>query len=338
VKILCLILSYYFFKKIWWIKSPINLVILYPDGFFVKLFGHCCEIKSNTWYITGLLFCCKRFGNTNKYSDWNVPRAKLHNKNINVKNTLSICFCACVFFTLIYYFTNNIKYSKNYCRVKKIYCFPVTELHFYILYNTMHTNSLRFLQKKILHIQKKIVFKTSHISSWWKLTLFWVLLCFISLFISWGGAFWNIVDAENIENFRFNSFSSVLWYIGYFILGWLGLISFSIASIKKKQKLKYFSLIEIRDYSASIISSIVIFLATLHSFFITIWLQLFSSNITHASWIILCMTGSIIIFIWGIVIKWEYRMNIKWSYINSAGKSPQESEFKDKKDNMKLPF
>jgi hypothetical protein len=202
----------------------------------------------------------------------------------------------------------------------------------------MNTNTLRFLQKRILKLQEKIIFKTSHISSWGKLALFWVLLCLWSLFISWWGAFWNIVDAENIENYSFNSFSSVMWFIGYFILLWLILVTFSISSIKKKQKLKYLSLIEMRDYSCSILTAIVIFLAALHSFFITIWLQLFSSNITHSRWIILCMTGSIIIFIWGIVIRSEYRMNIKWSYISDTGRIPLETGTKETKDNMKLPF
>ena len=202
----------------------------------------------------------------------------------------------------------------------------------------MNTHNLRFIQKKILKLQEKIIFKTSHIGTWWKLALFWVILCFFSLFISWGGAFWNIVDSENIENFSFNSFSSVMWFIWYFILIWLALVSFAICSIKKKQKLKYFSLIEVRDYSSSITTAIVIFFASLHSFFITKWLQLFSSNITHSQGIILCMTGSIIIFLWGIAIRSEYRMNTKWSYINDTGRVPQEAQYKEKKDNMKLPF
>lgn len=202
----------------------------------------------------------------------------------------------------------------------------------------MNTNTLRFIQKRIFRLQEKIIFKTSHISTGGKLALFWVLICFISLFISWGWAFWNIVDSENIENFSFNSFSIVMGYVWYFILFWLTLVSFAICSIKKKQKLKYFSLIELRDYSCSIITALMIFLAALHSFFATKWLQLFSSNITYSQWIILCMTGSIILFAWGIVIRSEYRMNIKWSYINGTSRVPQESEFKEKKDNMKLPF
>ncbi len=202
----------------------------------------------------------------------------------------------------------------------------------------MNTNTLRFIQKRVVKIKEKIIFKTSHISTWWKLALFWIVICFFSLFISWGWAFWNIVDSDNIENFSFNSFSPVIGMIWYFILLGLALVSFAICSIKKKQKLKYFSLIEMRDYSCSIITAIVIFLATFHSFFITKWLQLFSSNITHGKWIILCMTGAIIIFIWGIVIRSEYRMNIKWSYISDTSRSPQEPQNKEQKDNMKLPF
>lgn len=202
----------------------------------------------------------------------------------------------------------------------------------------MNQNTLRYLQKKILKIQERIIFKTSHISLWGKIVLFWSVLCFISLFFSWGWTYWTLVRAENIENYSFNSFSAILWFIWYFILSLLALIVFAVSSIKKKQKIKYFSLIEIRDYNCSIISSAIIFFAALHSFFITFWLKLFSSNITHSHGVILCMTGAVIMFFWGIVIRSEYRMNIKWSYINDSHRVGWDSEFKEHKDNMKLPF
>jgi len=202
----------------------------------------------------------------------------------------------------------------------------------------MNKFSLKFFKKNIHILQQKIAFKFSHISVWGKLCLFWVFITFVSLFTRWGGAFWNIVEAQNIENFSFTSFSSTMGYIWYFILLWLIIIIFSVCSIKKKQKLKYFSLIEVRDYSSAIITSIVIFFTAIHCYFITQWLQLFSSNITHSNGIILCMTWAIIIFIWGIVIRSEYRMNIKWSYINDTSRSPKEFDYKETKDNMKLPF
>jgi len=194
------------------------------------------------------------------------------------------------------------------------------------------------MQKKILLIREKIIFKTSHISVWGKITLFWCLICFISLFVPWWWTFWNIMESVNITNNSFNSFHIIMGYVWYFILWILIMTSFVVASIKKKQKFKYFSLIEIREYSFCIISSIIIFLTALHIFFITVWLKTFSSNITHSHGIILCMTGAVIIFFWGIVIRWEYRINIKWSYINDSNKSPRNSEFKEQKDNMKLPF
>jgi len=202
----------------------------------------------------------------------------------------------------------------------------------------MNTLSIRFLQKLLLHLRENIIFKTSHISLWGKITLFWVFLCMISLFINWGWTFWNIIDARNVENIHFNSFSLVMWYIWYFIFIWLLIISFAICSIKKKQKFKYLSLIEIRDYSSAIIIALMIFLSTLHSYFLTKWLQLFSSNISHWNWVILCMTGAIIIFIWGVWIRWEHRSNIKWSYINNTSKYSWEKDISETKNNMKLPF
>jgi len=202
----------------------------------------------------------------------------------------------------------------------------------------MNTQTLRFFQKKIQSLQEKIIFKTSHISTWGKLSLFWVFICFVSLFISWGWSFWNTISSENVKIYDFSSFSPIMWYIGFFILSWISLAAFSISSIQKKQKFKYFSLLELRDYSCTIIVGLIVFLWTLHSFFIIIWLKIFSSNITHSNGIILCMTWSIIMIIWGIVIRKEYRMNIKWSYINDSERSPHFSEHKDKKGNMKLPF
>lgn len=201
-----------------------------------------------------------------------------------------------------------------------------------------YTAIIRFLQKKILHIQRQIIFKTSHISLWWKIVLFGTFLCFISLFLPWISANWNIISSGESKIDTFVSFSSVLWRVGFFVLITLAIVNFSIFSIQKKEKLRYFSLLSVSEYICSSFWSIFIFLLSLHSFLLVGGLQLFSSNITYGKGIILCITGSIIMFLGSIAIRKEYRMNIKWSYINDAKGNTHIEAWEEQENNMKLPF
>lgn len=194
------------------------------------------------------------------------------------------------------------------------------------------------LRKSIYKINKLIVFKSSHISFWGKISLLWVLICFLSLFMPWVDSIWTIISSGSLQINSFMSFSSVLWRIWFFITITLAIILFSLFSIQKKEKFRYFSLIHISDYFSVISWSIFIFLLSLHSFLLISGLQLFSSEVIYGKWIVLCITWSIVMFIGALIIKQEHGKNIKWSYINdSKTQAPQTLQIKEKK-NMKLPF
>lgn len=194
------------------------------------------------------------------------------------------------------------------------------------------------IRKNIYKFKKLIIFKSSHISFWWKISLLWVLICFISLFFPWVWSLWTIISSGNLQIESFMSFSSVLWRIGFFIWITLLLIIFSLFSIQKKEKFRYFSLIHISDYISTLVWSIFIFLLSIHSFFLIWGLQLFSSNIVYGKWIVLCLTGSFVMFFGVYIMKQEYRKNIKWSYINDVkAQWPDIGNIREK-NNMKLPF
>jgi hypothetical protein len=136
----------------------------------------------------------------------------------------------------------------------------------------------------------------------------------------------------------FISFSALLGRIGFFILITLMLIAFSIFSIQKKEKFRYFSLIHISDYISLLAWWAFIFLLSVHSFFLVWGLQLFSSNIIYGKGIVLCITWSLVILSGALIMKQEYRKNIKWSYINDIKASWQQGLENTEKNNMKLPF
>jgi len=196
----------------------------------------------------------------------------------------------------------------------------------------------RLLQKHMQNIKEQIYFKTSHISQGWKFALLWIFLCFISLFLPWISPLDTIISCGYSDTPISSSFSWLLGGIWFFILLSLSLMSFSLFSIKKKERLHFFSLIELSDISACFLWSIFIFILSLHSFFLVIGLQFFSVNILYGKGIILCITWSIIIFIASLLLKQEYRKNIKWSYISELKNTWQKLKLEEKKDNMKFPF
>ena len=178
----------------------------------------------------------------------------------------------------------------------------------------MNKKIKHYVKKHIYDIKKLIAFKSSHISFWGKIGLLGVIICFVSLFFPWVSSLWTIISSGDLQIDSFMSFSSVLWRIGFFITIVLAIIVFSIFSIQKKEKFRYFSLINISDYISLISWSIFIFIISIHSFFLIWGLQLFSSNIMYGKGIILCITGALVMFSGALIMKQEYRKNIKGSY------------------------
>lgn len=197
---------------------------------------------------------------------------------------------------------------------------------------------LRKIQKYIQETQNAIKFKTSHISTWWKIVLIGSLVTFFSLFIPWISPLDTVISCGYSDIPTSNSFSKLLWWVWFFIIIILAIISFSLFSIQRKEKLHFFSHIRLPDMISALLGSILIFILTFHSFFIISWLQFFSVNILYWKGLILCITWSIVIGIWALIMKKEYRKNIKWSYISEVKKTENLVMESEEKHNMKFPF
>jgi len=200
-----------------------------------------------------------------------------------------------------------------------------------------NTQILRFFQKKIYSISRKIQFKTSHLSLWSKIALFWLALCSISLFFSWISSYDGILIAGENKIQSVSSFSSMIGSIWYFIFLCIAITMFSILSTESKKKIRAISTIYLPTYLVSLINAVIIFFLSIHSIIAVSGLQKFSVNVIHGNGIVLSITGSIILFIAAWMIKNEETSSLKWSYIHEPSRSESEVVI-DKKDNMKLPF
>lgn len=221
------------------------------------------------------------------------------------------------------------------------YFFEKIDILLYHLYSYMtyrNKKILRLIQKKLTYIYEKIYFKTSHITPGGKVTLVGIILCFISLFMPWISTLGNLSTNTTSNFWTASSFSGLIWNVGFFILFALIVVSFWVFSIEKKEKLHFLSLMRFNDRVSALIGSIFIFIMSLHSFLLISWLQYFSMNILYGQWIILCITWSIIIWIWAYIMKNEYRKNIKGSYISELRPWAHSEQQEEEKNNMKLPF
>lgn len=197
---------------------------------------------------------------------------------------------------------------------------------------------IRSVQRYVHFSRKHLSFKAAHITIWGKIALFGIFICCISLFFPWVSSFDGISDWWPSRLKSFLSFSILLGYIWFFILIALIVSIFAIFSIQRKEKLHFFTHIQLSDHNSWILSAVFIFLMCFHSFFLIRGLQIFSANVLYWEWIILCITGSIIMFIWSIMMKKEYRKNLRWSYSSEAHIQDQNELIDQGQDNMKLPF
>ncbi len=196
----------------------------------------------------------------------------------------------------------------------------------------------RFLQKHTLYIMEQIRFKTAHITQGGKITLIGTFICFFSLFQPWIDALESIVSSRVSPIVSVSSFSWLVWYVGVFILLTLGLIIFSLFSIRKKEKFHFFSLIHIYDDVCAFYGSLFMIILCLQTFLFIGGLQVFSWNILYGKWIMLCITWSVIMLFWSFLLKKEHRKNIKGSYMSELRGNDKSRSGEEEKNNMKLPF
>lgn len=205
----------------------------------------------------------------------------------------------------------------------------------------MKQSTIRFFQKHIMQIMDFIKFKVSTLTIGEKISLWALMICSFSLFIPWIRFISNWDSTLSPELSINNSFSSIIWNSGVFIGFGICLGLFFLFSTKNREKIH--SLIPVSRKVHNIIFYIALYIITisLHTIFMIIWLQTFAANIVYWKWIILCLTGGIILLFWALQIKKDISKSKKWTYLNEAYNShslwdSQESE--DKRNNMKLPF
>ena len=196
---------------------------------------------------------------------------------------------------------------------------------------------VRKIEKTLLDFKKYIEFKLIQLSLWVKVALVWNTIIFFSLFLSW-------VESSSPDfklpngDIWIGPFSLLSWYVWYFILVILAIITFSLLSHQKRQRIKYASLLDISDILACLFGSLIIFLLTLHTFFHIYSFQMFSQYIIYGKGIIFATTGSIILFAAYIIMKYGDSKTSIWSYSHEEYDARFFSKKEDTQDNMKLPF
>jgi len=187
----------------------------------------------------------------------------------------------------------------------------------------------RRAKRYIVYLLKIFRLRSLNLRTSWKIILFWIFFNFISLFFPW---------VDSIDNsLMYSSFSNIsgsIWIIIFIILF---LLIFNLFSINSKEKLQLHTSIHFRDYPITFISGFFIFLLSILSLNFINALQTFSSVIIHGSWIILSITSSIIILLWWIIQRVEFKKYSIMSNIYDTCNDKEVNCSEDKK-NMKLPF
>lgn len=185
----------------------------------------------------------------------------------------------------------------------------------------------RKIKRFILSFITIMRFKWMSLSLWEKITGFWSIVTFLSLFLLW-------INASD-ESKTWNAFSALAWSIGYIIVILIAINVIVITSYKMKEKIKLGSDFHFRDTNIIICNGILIFLLSLHIFSFVKGLQEFSQVIIFWKWIILSLTWAILIVIWGGIMRKEKRTE---KYNICTNELDNEEDEKVNEKNMTLPF
>lgn len=192
------------------------------------------------------------------------------------------------------------------------------------------TTIKRKINKLTHRLKSKVDMSLGHLSTGNKVSLFALLLIFISLWMSW------VYLSE--DQLQKNSFSTLLGYNGYFISLLLWFVAFQIVSIKRKHKLQYISGFSFQNSHIIFFAAFLVFTSCIQSYFHIGSLSVFTSNIEYQNGIILCMTGSIILFVSSLIVSKEEKKELSGSYIFINKNNPELGSRKSKEENMTLPI
>jgi len=193
--------------------------------------------------------------------------------------------------------------------------------------NYRERSTQRKIKNRFINIIDLFKFKSLNLTLPKKIILVWAILNIISLFLPW------VVDTK--KNIPWNSFNSISWNIWYLLFIIIFIALFIIFSTNYKEKLKLYSNISFKNHFIIINTWIFILSFSIISLSFINWLQTYFESITYGQWTILSMTSWIVILIWGLLLRKEYKKEnseIIFDKINS------QNEVIPNKNNMKLPF
>lgn len=181
---------------------------------------------------------------------------------------------------------------------------------------------IRIISNKILNILR---FKLESFSFSKIVILVWVVLSYLSLFLTW--------ISSNNEELQSNIFNKITFNSSIIIIIISSIILFLLFSYNKKEKIKKSTNIIFRDYIIISFLSIIMFLLSINNLWVIIWLKTFSSEITYWNWIIINIIASIFLLVWAILSK-----NDQYSKNNIYINDSLEEESNKIENNTKLPF
>lgn len=194
--------------------------------------------------------------------------------------------------------------------------------------NNMHNSRAKY--REIKNFSRKITnmikYKIEAFSFAKIVILVWVIIWFISLFLTW--------IKSNDTNISWNVFNKITLNSWIIISILLFIILFLLFSYNKKEKIKKSANIIFRDYIIIIFISIILLVSEINNIWVILWLEIFNSGITYWNWIIIEIISTIFLFIWWFLLKNEYY----WAnniYINDSREIKKDFE---EKNNTKLPF
>lgn len=194
----------------------------------------------------------------------------------------------------------------------------------------------RKLKNKIKKFLNLISFKSSNSSYAQRVLIIWLIVSSISLFYPW------ISFVKLNETININSFNSISWNIGYFVLLLNLFIFFIIISQEKKEFMKFYLWFWFKDhYIISIYAFIYLFI---HIFVYNVisWLSIFTQDLILWFWFLLSLSSNILIIISTYFIYKNYKSDKITLCINDSDTDDKDlyikSDISDDKNNMKLPF
>ena len=200
----------------------------------------------------------------------------------------------------------------------------------------------RKLKYKVQLVLNRMSFNFLNLSASQKITLIWVIISLVSLFMKWF-----TINYEKMTTY--SSFSINAWYVWYMIFILLWILTFLILSNTNKEKFKSKTNLVFHDHTITIFFWIIIFLLTLAIFNSIRWFTLSFQYITIWNWIIFELIWSIFIIFWWILAYKEKKSELLHKiYIENSQLSNNvdmeeykniiDSKPNNDKKNMSLPI